>query len=67
MQIREFVMKTESLEIDYNDTLAIELIEECLFEGLEVPAECIESLSIKLSNDKRYFNDDWYTNLQRVA
>jgi len=46
MKTREFVIKTESLEIDYNDALAIDLIEEYLFEDLEVPAECIESLNI---------------------
>ena len=50
------------------------LIEEYVLEDLEVPIECIKSLKvydnyvdIKLSTHLRYFNDDWYVNLQRVC
>ncbi len=74
MKTREFVIKTKNLEIEYDDSLTVDLIQEYVFEELEVPAEYIESMSvtsnrvnIKLSKEKRYFNDDWYVNLQRVA
>ena len=43
------------------------LIEDFLYEDLEVPQECVESLkvydkylNIKLSPTVRFFNDDWY-------
>ena len=74
MKTREFIIKTESLELDYDCKLNNNLIEEYIFEDLEVPLECIESMNIandyvniKLSSSKRYFNDDWYVNLQRVG
>lgn len=65
MKSREFIIKTDALDID---------IEEYLEEDLEVPSEFIESLhiedthvNIKLSHTREYFNDDWYVNLQRVS
>ncbi|MEA3370945.1 MAG: hypothetical protein U9Q40_06355 [Campylobacterota bacterium] len=74
MKTREFTFKTQTLEIDYNSDLTVELIEDYIYEDLEVPQECIESLNIsnryvniKLSHTQRYFNDDWYVNLQRVG
>ena len=74
MKTREFTINTESLELDYDKNLNMNLIEDYVFEDLEVPYECIESLNvydeyvnIKLSPTKRYFNDDWYVNLQRVG
>ena len=66
MKSREFTIKTEI----YDESL----IEDYIFEDLEVPEDCVESLqisdsyvNIKLSSNKRYFNDDWYVNLQRVG
>lgn len=74
MKTREFIIKTESLAIAYDDSLTIDLLEEYVFEDLEIPIECVESLkityemvNIKLSQEKIYFNDDWYVNLLRIA
>ena len=74
MKTREFTIQTDNLELDYDHDLNINLIEEYFIEDLEVPQECIESLkvyddyvNIKLSANQRYFNDDWYVNLQRVG
>ncbi len=74
MKTREFTLSTDTLDIDYDNYLSIELIEEYIIEDLEVPQECIQSLNIhdkhidiKLDPKKRYFNDDWYVNLQRVS
>lgn len=74
MKTREFTINTESLELEYDTNLNMNLIEDYLFEDLEVPYECIESLNIcneyvniKLTQTKKYFNDDWYVNLQRVG
>ena len=46
MKTREFIIKTESLELDYDCKLNNNLIEEYIFEDLEVPLECIESMNI---------------------
>jgi hypothetical protein len=74
MKTREFKIHTDYLNLDYDDNLNKNLIEEYVMEDLEVPQDCIESLKvyddyvdIKLSNTQRYFNDDWYVNLQRVG
>jgi len=74
MKTREFTIQTDVLGIDYDYSLSMDMIEDYVMQDLEVPEECIESLkindnvlNIKLSQSKRYFNDDWYVNLQRVA
>lgn len=74
MKTREFKIHTDDLNIDYDDNLNKNLIEEYVIEDLEVPQDCIKSLKvyddyvdIKLSTTQRYFNDDWYVNLQRVG
>lgn len=74
MKTREFIINTDNLDIDCNDYLSNDLVEEYLVEDLEVPQDCIESLNIydsyvniKLTPTKKYFNDDWYVNLQRVS
>lgn len=74
MKTREFKIHIDSLNLDYDDNLNKNLIEEYVIEDLEVPQDCIESLKvyddyvdIKLSTKQRYFNDDWYVNLQRVG
>ena len=74
MKTREFTIKTENFDIDCSYDLEMNLVEDYLYEDLEVPEECIESLkiydkfvNIKLSSSKQYFNDDWYVNLQRVG
>lgn len=74
MKSRELNILRENFDIDYDDSLDENLIQECLEEEFDVPSECIESLNIydehihiKLASDKRYFNDDWYVNLQRVG
>lgn len=74
MKTREFTIETDSFELDYDYNLSMNLVEEYVIEDLEVPEDCIESLkiynkhvNIKLSSDKKYFNDDWYVNLQRVS
>ena len=74
MKAREFKIKTNSLDIDYNILVSIDSVVEYIEQDLEVPPEFIESLSledtyvnIKLANTREYFNDDWYVNLQRVA
>lgn len=74
MKTREFTIKTEYFDIDSSYDLELNLVEDYLYEDLEVPQECIESLkiydkfvNIKLSSSKQYFNDDWYVNLQRVG
>jgi hypothetical protein len=74
MKTREFKIHTDYLDLDYDYNLNKNLVEEYVIEDLEVPQDCIESLKvyddyvdIKLSNTQRYFNDDWYVNLQRVC
>ena len=74
MRTREFTIKTENFDIDCNSDLEMDLIEDFLYEDLEVPQECVESLkindkyvNIKLSQKERFFNEDWYVNLQRVG
>lgn len=71
---REFVISTENLEVEYEYLLNANMLEEYVFEELEIPTECIDSLeisderlSIKLSRGRHYFSDDWYVNLQRVS
>ena len=71
---REFVISTENLEVEYEYLLSANMLEEYVFEELEIPKEYVrslkisdESLNIKLSQGRRYFNDDWYVNLQRVS
>lgn len=74
MKTREFTLSTQELELDYNIDLNSELIEDYIFEELEVPENYVESMNIydvyvniKLSNSRKYFNEDWYVNLQRVS
>ncbi len=74
MKTREFTINTDYLELDYDTDLNKNLIEDYVFQDLEVPHEYIESMSIsheyvniKLAPTKLYFNDDWYVNLQRVG
>jgi len=69
MKTREFTINTADLEMHY-----VNMIEEYIIEDLEIPQDYIESLkidddqvNIKLSNTRKYFNDDWYVNLQRVS
>lgn len=71
---REFVISTENLEVEYEYLLSVNMLEEYVFEELEIPKEYVhslkisnESLNIKLSQGRHYFNDDWYVNLQRVS
>lgn len=73
MKSREFTIDKTNLEIDDID-FPLDILEEYIFEELEIPQEYIkscdideESLHIKLTDGRRYFNDDWYVNLQRVA
>ncbi|EDZ63444.1 hypothetical protein SMGD1_1913 [Sulfurimonas gotlandica GD1] len=74
MKSREFKIHIDYLNLDYDDNLNMNLIEEYVIEDLEVPQDCIKSLEvydnyvdIKLTANQRYFNDDWYVNLQRVV
>jgi hypothetical protein len=74
MKSREFTIKTDDLEIEYDYSLTANLLEEYVLEELEIPQEYIKSLDIqedainvKLSSGRKYFNDDWYVNLQRVS
>ncbi|NOQ32354.1 MAG: hypothetical protein GQ570_14690 [Helicobacteraceae bacterium] len=74
MKKREFKIQTNEFETDFAHELTNETIEEYLYDELEVPTECIESLNysnnyilIKLSKETTYTTDDWYVNLQRVS
>lgn len=74
MKSREFIIRTDELEIEYDYSLNSNLLEEYVLEELEIPQEYIKSLetqenqiNIKLSHGRQYFNDDWYVNLQRVS
>lgn len=74
MKSREFIIRTDELEIAYDYSLSANLLEEYVLEELEIPQEYIKSLetyedqiNIKLSQGRGYFNDDWYVNLQRVS
>jgi len=74
MKSREFIIRTDALEIEYDYFLTPNLLEEYVLEELEIPQEYIKSLetyedqiNIKLSQGRHYFNDDWYVNLQRVS
>ena len=74
MKTREFIIDREKLDLDYQSSLTTSIIENYLFEDLEIPQEYIKSLdisdnfvNIKLLNCRKYFNDDWYINLQRAG
>lgn len=74
MKTREFTLKTENLNLEYESEVCADLIEEYIEQDLEIPSEFIESLyiqasyvNIKLSPTREYFNDDWYVNLYRVS
>lgn len=74
LKSREFKLSTQSLEFDFNSDVDKEIIEEYLFEDLEIPYECVQKLGIdneyiNITLDKKlhYFNEDWYVNLQRVG
>jgi hypothetical protein len=71
---REFVISTENLEVEYEYLLGANMLEDYIYEELEVPREYVhsleisdEKLNIKLSQGRGYFNDDWYVNLLRVS
>jgi hypothetical protein len=71
---REFKISTENLEMEYEYLLHANMLEDYVLEELEIPQEYIKSLdiyedtlNIKLSQGRTYFNDDWYVNLQRVS
>lgn len=73
MKTREFNMHIENFNLFYEDEVNKDLIEEYVVEDLEVPQEFIESLkinddyvNIQITNKVRFFNEDWYVNLQRV-
>ena len=76
MKMREFSIETEKLEyLGYSqDELSLNIIEDHLYHELDVPQEYIKnleltpnSLNIKLVDKVRYFNEDWYVNIQRIA
>lgn len=75
MKAREITIDTDNLDLSYDSTLTIDLVEDYVIEDLEVPSNCIKSLKlhdghyvdIKLNSQESYFNDDWYVNLQRVS
>jgi len=75
MKLREFNIRTEKLELGYAQSdLNLEMIEEHLCEELDIPLEYInkleilkDSLYVKLTDSVRYFNEDWYVNMQRIA
>lgn len=71
---RVFKLSTKSLEFDFNSDVDKDVIEEYLYEDLEIPYECVQKLGIdneyiNITLDKKlhYFNEDWYVNLQRVG
>ena len=74
MKTRQITISTESLNLNYEDDLTIDLIEDYVLEELEVPTEYIKSLNIhdnyvdiKLDFTQSHESDDWFVNLQRVA
>lgn len=74
MKSREFFLSTNLLEIEYEYLYSANLLEDYVLDELEIPKEYIKSLeideellSIKLTQGRSYFNDDWYVNLQRVS
>ena len=75
MKLREFNIKTENLELGYAQSdLNIEIVEEYFSQDLDIPLEYIKKLEIlqdhlyvKLTDSVRYFNEDWYVNMQRIA
>ena len=65
MKLREFNIKTENLELGYAQSdLNLEMIEEYFSDELEILKD---SLYVKLTDSVRYFNEDWYVNMQRIA
>ncbi len=76
MKMREFSIETEKLEyLGYTEEeLTLNVLEDHLFNELDVPQEYIKKieltsnrLNIKLIDKVRYFNEDWYVNIQRIA
>ncbi|MDH4944502.1 hypothetical protein [Sulfurimonas sp. C5] len=76
MKMREFSIQTKKLEyLGYaQEELSLNVIEDHLYYELDVPQEYIKNLEltenalyIKLIDKVRYFNEDWYVNIQRIA
>lgn len=76
MKMREFSIQTDKLDyLGYTqEELSLNLIEEHLYQELDVPEEYIKNLEltesqihIQLIDNVRYFNEDWYVNIQRIA
>ena len=74
LKSREFLLSTQSLEFDFNSDVDKEVIEDYLYEDLEIPYNCVQKLGIdnqyiKITLAKHFhsFNEDWYINLQRVG
>ena len=74
LKTREFIITKEGFDLDYNSQLTDLIVEDYLYEDLEIPHEYIKSfqiaddyVNIKLQNSRQYFNDDWYVNLHRVG
>ena len=74
LKAREFKLTTKFLEYDFSTEIDQEIVEEYLFEDLEIPCDCVKKLDISnkyinitLNKNIRYFNEDWYVNLQRVG
>ena len=74
MKTREFTIYKEAVDIDVDSEHMQLIVEDYIYDDLEIPQECIRSLqifdeyvNIKLQNTGHYFNDDWYVNLQRVG
>ena len=74
MKTREFIIPIQELDLYYNSDINLNIVQEYIHEDLEIPEECVHSLKIsdeyvnvKLAKNLKYFNDDWYVNLQRVG
>lgn len=76
MKMREFSIQTKKLEyLGYTkEELSLNVIEDHLYNELDVPQEYIKNIEltentlyIKLIDKVRYFNEDWYVNIQRIA
>ena len=73
MHEREFTIDANNLELEIYEELDTEYAQSICENMLEIPQECIrkvecykDAFKIYLTQSRKYYRDDWYTNLQRL-
>ncbi len=70
---REFIIDTNSIELNIFEELDDLCAQSISEEELEIPEECIKKIEchedafkVYLTPSRAYYRDDWYVNLQRL-